>query len=223
LTPGRFAATGRSRTAHEYVLVTLRSAILGGTLKGGSRLVQAELAAELGVSTTPVREALRDLATEGLVFIDPHRGAMVRPLEIGEVREIYELRMTLEPLMVRRVMERISTDQLDHAERLRQAMEQEDDHAAWVMLNREFHSIFGEADAGSRLAGILAGLRDSAAPYVNLSLGARPQQVPDANADHRELIELYRRRDVEGALRVTLRHLEATLVAIERAHEEGLI
>ncbi|MFI7618208.1 GntR family transcriptional regulator [Nonomuraea terrae] len=220
---GRFATANRSRTAHEYVLTTLRSAILGGTLKGGTRLVQAELAAELGVSTTPVREALRDLATEGLVVMDPHKGAVVRPLDIAEVREIYELRMTLEPLMVRRMIASVGDAHLAEAEQLQQAMETETDLGAWVDLNRRFHAIFSELEDGSRLAGILAGLRDSAAPYISLSLEARPLQVPEANAEHKQLIALYREGDEAAIIELTLQHLASTLAAIEQAHEAGLI
>jgi DNA-binding GntR family transcriptional regulator len=203
------------------VLSTLRSAILGGTLAGGTRLVQTELAAELDVSTTPVREALRDLATEGLVVFDPHRGAVVRPLHIDEVREIYELRITLEPLMVRRTAEKLTEEQLDHAEELSARMHTETNLSVWVDLNRAFHAIFSEISDGSRLAGILASLRDSASAYVSLSLEARPQQVPEANTEHAELVRLYRNRDTDGAVELTTRHLRSTLTAIEAAHERG--
>ena len=219
----KLAAPGRSRTAHEYVLSTLRSAILGGTLAGGTRLVQTELATELDVSTTPVREALRDLATEGLVVFDPHRGAVVRPLHIDEVREIYELRITLEPLMVRRNVEKLTEERLEHAEELAQRMQTETNLSVWVDLNRAFHTIFSENSDGSRLAGILDSLRDSASAYVSLSLEARPQQVPEANTEHAELVRLYRNRDTDGAVELTLRHLRSTLTAIEEAHERGAI
>lgn len=220
---GNLKATGRSRTAHEYVLSTLRSAILGGSLTGGTRLVQTELAAQLEVSTTPVREALRDLATEGLVFFDPHRGAVVRTLDIDEVREIYELRITLEPLMVRRLIAQITDDELDHACELARRMQSETNLSAWVDLNREFHAILGGAADGSRLAGILSSLRDSASAYVSLSLEARPQQVPDANEEHAELIRLYRGRDADAAAELTVRHLRSTLDAIEKSQARGAI
>jgi DNA-binding GntR family transcriptional regulator len=219
----KLAAPGRSRTAHEYVLNTLRSEILGGRLAGGTRLVQTELAAQLDVSTTPVREALRDLATEGLVVFDPHRGAIVRPLHIDEVREIYELRITLEPLMVRRIVETLTEEELDGAEELAQRMRTETNLSVWVDLNRDFHTIFSEISDGSRLAGMLASLRDSASAYVSLSLEARPQQVPEANEEHAELVRLYRNRDTDGAVELTLRHLRSTLTAIEAAHERGAI
>ncbi|GLW10727.1 GntR family transcriptional regulator [Microtetraspora sp. NBRC 13810] len=223
MSPGRFASSPRNRTAHEYVLTTLRSAILGGTLKGGARLVQAELATELGVSTTPVREALRDLATQGLVSVDPHRGAVVRSLDIAEVREIHELRTTLEPLMIRRVIGHLTPDDLAHVEHLQRAMEREPGHAAWIDLNRGFHAALCRPADGSRLAGILAGLRDSAIPYVNLALGASPQHLHKANTDHHTLVGLYRAGDAEGAVRLTLQHIDATLVTIEKAHDDGLI
>jgi DNA-binding GntR family transcriptional regulator len=205
------------------VLTTLRSAILGGTLAGGTRLVQTELAAQLEVSTTPVREALRDLATEGLVFFDPHRGAVVRSLDLDEVREIYELRITLEPLMVRRVVDRLTDEQLAEAEELARRMREETNLSVWVDLNRDFHAIFSETSDGSRLAGILASLRDSASAYVSLSLEARPEQVPEANEEHSELVRLYRDRDANGVVELTLRHLRSTLSAIEQAHEKGAI
>lgn len=218
---GPLAVPARASTAYEHVRATLRAAVLDGTLPAGARLVQTELATALGVSTTPVREALRDLAKEGLVLFDAHRGAVVRPLEITEVREIYQLRMALEPLMVARIVARLTDEQLDRAERLCNRMEQEPDIGVWVNLNRDFHATFSEYDAGSRLESMLAGLRDSAAGYVALSLDARSQQVDEANAEHRELLGIYRQRDEAAAVALTLQHLQSTLVAITDAHHQG--
>lgn len=220
---GRLAAPARARTAYEHVRATLRAAILDRTLPAGMRLVQSDLAAQLGVSTTPVREALRDLATEGLVLFDSHRGAVVRPMNIDEVREIYELRMTLEPLMVRRVVDGITDEQLARAEELAARMRAEPDMTAWVNLNRDFHAVFSEFDGQSRLAQILAGLRDAAAGYVAVSLDARPQQVEEANTEHQEMLEIYRRRDRDAAVELTVQHLRSTLAVIEQAHAKGLL
>ncbi len=215
------AAPREARTVHEYVRRTLRAAVMDGTLPAGARLVQADLAHELGVSTTPVREALRDLATEGLVVLDPHRGALVRALDIDEVRELYDLRMTLEPMMVRRVISTITADRLTHAADLQRRMEEPRQASAWAELNREFHAVLSEPDESTRLARILAGLRDSAAPYVALSLVSRPEQVPEANAEHAEMLSLYRLGDADGAVELTLTHLRSTLRAIEGAHDVG--
>ena len=99
-TPGLAGAgyAGTRKTAHEFVREVLRRAILSGELTGSTRLVQAELAATLEVSTTPVREALRDLASEGLIRFDPHRGAVVEELSRDELNEVYAIRKVLEPL-----------------------------------------------------------------------------------------------------------------------------
>lgn len=213
----------RFRTAHEYVLKTLRRAILTGSLPAGSRLVQQDLAAELDVSTTPVREALRDLAAEGLVMMDPHRGALVKALDVSEVREIYELRIALEPIMVRRVIHKITEQHLAKATELHKQMETTTDVAAWTDLNRRFHAVFSEPDRDSRLARILDGLSDSASVFVSLVLDAQLRSMAGANAEHKQLIEVYRARDEQAAVELTVQHHSETLSKLEKAQTNGLM
>lgn len=208
----------RPKTAHEYARQALRRLILAGELTGGTRLLQTELAQRLEVSTTPVREALRDLVAEGLVFFDPHRGAIVRSLQVAEVREIYELRMLLEPVMVRRVIDQLTDAALERAQGLQDRMDIEKDSMAWIELNREFHAVFYEPGQDSRLAHIIAGLQDAAAAYVGLSLKAEPARMASANADHRQLLAAYRGRETEAVVQATLDHLQGTLATIDEAN-----
>jgi len=217
------AGQGGMRTAHAYVLKTLRDAILNGTLPGGTRLIQAEIATQLEVSITPVREALRDLAGEGLVEFDAHRGSRVRSLDLSEVRELYEMRIALEPLMVRRMITTMSDEALAGAERLLNRMRKTKDNVAWSELNRQFHALFAQDDRDGRLALTLAGLRDGASPYVSLSLGASAARRAESDAEHAQLIDHYRARDYEAAVRLTVQHLNTTLATIAQAHEEGLL
>jgi len=204
----------RPRTNYEFARQTLRAEILEGRLGPGTKLIQTELAARLDVSTTPVREALQDLAREGLVLLDPHRGAFVRELSLDEVREIYELRILLEPMLLRRSVPGLSEALLAAADELRQRMAEEEDLSRWAELNREFHATLFSPAADTRLAGIVAGLRDSATPFVALSL-RKPSQRESSNAEHAELLGLLRAGDVAAAEDLTRRHLEATLRVIE--------
>ena len=256
---GQLEGPARTRTVHEYVLKSLRDAIIDGRLTGGTHLVQTDLATQFEVSITPVREALRDLATEGLVAFDPHRGALVRILDLDEVREVYELRMALEPLMVRRVIERITSEQLAHADELRHQMEQTESVSAWAELNRQFigfvfqqyhliddltvyenietplsyrdvpkgerqfHNTLAESDKDSRLSNILNGLRDTSSSYVAMSLAASPERIIEADVEHAQLIELFKRNDANGAVRLSVQHLQSTIDTIEEAHDRGAL
>jgi DNA-binding GntR family transcriptional regulator len=208
------------RTAHEFVRDTLRAQILNGSLDGGTRLVQADIAAQLRVSTTPVREALRDLATEGLIKLDAHRGATVLQLDLDDMRDIYELRELLEPLAMRRAAERLTDQQLEGAAALQERMDGERDPVAWVELNRQFHAVLVEAADSPRLAEILARLRDSAANYVGLSFTFRPQQLEKGNHDHHRILDACRRRDPDGAADGIAEHMRSTWKALEDAHWE---
>lgn len=214
---GNLEDVPRTLTAHQYALLVLRRAIMSGGLPGNTRLVQATIANELGISTTPVREALRDLAKEGLIVFDPHRGALVRSLDLEEVREIYEMRGALEPLLVPRAMGRISDAAFAEAEALVREMDKTRDTGRFVELNAQFHGIFHKVIAGTRLGDVLTGLSDAAELYVHRSLQQQPDRMREANQEHRLILQAFRDQDAQAAKRFTRKHLKSTLQLIQSA------
>ncbi len=195
-------------TAHEFVRETLREGILNGSLPGGTRLVQADLAAQLQVSTTPVREALRDLASEGQIELDAHRGATVHQISHDELEEIYELRMMLEVMAMRRAAKRITPAQLTRVRTVLAAMQAAPQSANWVMLNRDFHLTIYEAADSPRLLSILRTLLDTSVMYVSAALESTPNIRKQASIDHKRMVEVLVQRDAEGAVRTIQDHLE---------------
>lgn len=212
--------TGMTRqTAHEYVREMIRRAILSGELESGSRLVQAELAANLDVSTTPVREALRDLASEGLIQFDPHRGAVVRELRSDELEDIYEIRRILEPHAMRQAVPAITEKTLATLKKLHERMLAEKHSATFVDLNRTFHMAIYEAGVSSRLVQILRGLEDAAVMYIGASLKTVPGLRDQAIHDHGDIIAAIENRDVEAAVAALEHHLRLPLKARPNGHE----
>lgn len=205
----------RPRTAKEYVRDQLRRQILTGELAGGTRLVQADVAHELEVSTTPVREALHDLASEGFVRLDPHRGAVVSQFESQELREIFELRRVLEPMVIRLAIENIGGADFERLEALCQKMESTTSITEWVEANRHFHRVFQELSGWPRLASIVGSLQDSASPFVAMAMRFRPDMMQEGNHDHRILLDAARRRDVDEAVQCTMDHMDITMKALQ--------
>lgn len=196
-----------TRTNHEFVRHSLRQAILSGELPPGSRLIQAEIAEQLDVSTTPVREALRDLAGEGLLRLDAYRGALVKPLDLEEITEIHMLLQVLEPLSIELAVERITDQELDEAEQVLAQMLDGGDSAEFVTLDRRYHGLFAHAARAPRLESMLNSLRDNAALYIATSFRESSEMVAHANEDHRNLLRAFRDRDVAAALEVERAHL----------------
>lgn len=203
------------RTAQETVVDTLRQAILSGLLAGGKRLVQAEIGEQLGVSTTPVREAMRELAAEGLIRFDPYRGAVVHTPTVDEVREVYELRLLLEPVAMRKVMVHITAAELARAGELQKKMEQVQDAAGWAMLNRGFHGALLEAARSPRLLAVIDRLVTDATGQVALSIKADPRRISEGNKEHRRILRALGRRDSASVERLVIEHLRSTVGAIE--------
>ncbi|NTX25691.1 GntR family transcriptional regulator [Burkholderia pyrrocinia] len=216
-TPRVQAAPSRRLTAYQYAVQTLRADILQGRMTAGERLRQDDLAKRLEMSTTPVREALRTLISEGLVFFDAHRGAVVRGLTLGDVQEIYRLRKVLEPMMVDEAMRGITSDDIARAETFHEEMLQTQDVTRWTELNLEFHAALWASQANSRLAHLVKTLRDAAAPYIALSLYMSPEHIARSNTEHDDILTQYKQRDAEAAKHQTILHLDDTLEIIVRA------
>ncbi len=214
-----FAAT--RQTAHEFVRGVLRRAILNGELPGGTRLVQAELAGLLKVSTTPVREALRDLATEGLIRFDPHRGAVVSELSGEQLHEIYAIRMLLEPLAVRQAVPRVTDALIDQLRKLHQKMLDEPHSTEWVDYNRVFHMSVFETAASPRLVGIIRSLQDASVMYIGASLKHVDGLRQQANEDHALILDALERRDTEAVVSAITKHLAVSLRAFDEAESRS--
>jgi len=202
------------QTAHEYVREVLRRAILNGELAGGARLVQAELAATLDVSTTPVREALRDLASEGLVRFDPHRGAVVTELDGEELGDIYEIRRILEPYAMREAAPHMTKHLIAQLRKVHQRMIDDPHSASFVDLNRTFHMAMYEAGTSSRMLAIIRSLEDAAVMYIGAALKQVPGLREQAIQDHEEILTALENGDVDAAVDATRRHLTLPIKAI---------
>lgn len=211
------------RTAQAVVSEQLRAEILTGSLPAGSRLVHADVAQRLGTSTTPVREAVRQLASEGLLRVDAHRTVTVPTPSLAELAEIYEVRRLLEEAAIAKVVERVTDEQLDRAAQLVAEMDDvgEGEVGRWVSLNRRFHATLLEACQSPRLVGLIANLLDLSMLYVGVSLRADPVRLRRANAEHVEILAACRARDEARARSIVGQHLKATLTLGQRYLERG--
>jgi DNA-binding GntR family transcriptional regulator len=210
----------RRVTAVELVRDALRTAILRGDLPGDSRLVQTEIASELGVSTTPVREAMRELASDGLITLDSHRIGIVRKPDWDEMLEIVEMRHALERLVIQRAIVNITGDELAQAHDLAEALAEEDvDLGTWVQLNIQFHCLFHNASKSVRIAPVAVSLENAAGVFVAQAQRLHPEIRQRGIRDHFMLIEAYKEKDLERAIEIE--HGHTTLPLQAAALENG--
>lgn len=209
------------RTMHEYVYATLRKAILDGNLTGGTRLVQAEIASTMGVSTTPVREALRDLAAEGLIRLDPHRGGIVHELKFDELDEILRLRSILEPEAIRRAWPHVTDELVDKIEAVHGQISGSSSASEFVQLNDRFHGLLYEQAGSPRLLGILEALTAPWVMYVSAALERDMHHRERAEIGHAEILEGLRNRNMDSVIHAAVEHLSITHRTLEAAMGTG--
>ena len=207
------AAGVRRVTAVELVRDALRVAILRGDLNGGAQLVQTEIASQLGVSTTPVREAMRDLASEGLIVMDSHRVGTVRQPDWAEMVEIIEVRRSLETLALEKVIANIDATDLARARAVADELATVEDTGTWVQKNIQFHSIFHRATHTTRLDAMLMALEEASGIFVAQAQRLHPEIRQQAIRDHFALIEALKAKELQTAVGIQYSHLALPLQA----------
>lgn len=187
------------------VLDTLRTRIVTGELQPGSRLNQAQLADALGVSRIPVRDALQALEGEGLVTLNGRAGAMVTPMSVADLQELYELRGAIEPLAARLATSNLGRAHLLRMEQLQAAMEATDDEVDWLAANTSFHATLYQRSNRPRMVRLVENLRRQTDRYLHLNLTVISEHV---HAEHRRIIDATRRGDATAVEALTRAHLE---------------
>jgi DNA-binding GntR family transcriptional regulator len=205
------------QTREEYVAAQLRRLITEGHIAPGEQIDQSSLAERLGVSRSPVRDAVRRLAAEGLLCINPHKQAFVPLLTRTEVAEIYRILASLEGLAAFLAVPKMRPDDLEALHALYQQMAGDLTPHEWVELNAGFHSAICDLADSPRLTGIidsLRTLRQVASPFAREYV-TRPENRKKALASHLRILEACEQRDPSLAQLESERHLLETWKAIE--------
>src|SRR3954452_21737818 len=197
-------------TKSDLAYTRVRGLILSGELAPGAVLPQAALAQTIGISTTPLREALRRLKQEGLVELDAHRDARVRPLDATEARDLLELRRSLDPLAASLAAQRRTDTDVDDLRAALDGLESLSASPSIAQLesHHRFHAAIHRASHNALLVQTLDGLWVKTDRYRRHGLEAgRSDAERDARAvEHRQLVEAVRDGDGDTAAELMRRH-----------------
>jgi DNA-binding GntR family transcriptional regulator len=202
----------RAVSLTEHTARTLRQAILRGELKPGSRLVELAIAQQMGISRGPVREAIQQLAAEGLLVIHPRRGAEVRSLDAKTAWEVQTLRGTLEAFAVRLGLPNLSERDMETLQSFLQDMQSACastglDVSAWIDADLSFHGFIVDLADHKRLSMAFHALD----PLHGVTYTTGIQDVAHLSefpARHQEILNALRAKDVDLAVRVVTEHYE---------------
>ncbi len=189
---------------------SLRERILRGEFTEGQPLLQDALAAEYGVSRIPLREALRQLESEGLVTSIPHRGCAVAVLSLDEISELYEIRALLECDILAYAIPHLTESHFERAQKVLDSWEDTTysgpNGSDWGALNWEFHSILYEPSNRPRTLMLIKNLHHSPDRHARMKL-TLAYGFDRAQNEHRELLKLCREKKVDEAVDVLRRHI----------------
>ena len=200
----------------DVVFNTLRQAILRGELKPGERLMEIQLANKLGVSRTPIREAIRKLELEGLVLMIPRKGAEVADISEKSLRDVLEVRRALEELAVRLTCEKITKAQIrelrESAEEFKKIL-RSSDITQIAEADVRFHDIIYLATDNQKLILLLNNLREQMYRY-RIEYLKRPEVDPQLTAEHEEIIRRIERKEKEEACEIVCKHIDNQVEAV---------
>src|SRR3954468_9760324 len=210
----RMASAAPARQGLDYVHRTIREAILDGKLEPGTTMSQVMLADELGVSRTPLREALRMLQNEGLIESEPNRRVRVSEVSIADVEELYTMRVPLEVNALRLSMDAFMPEDVARLEGFMAEMAHfadEQDYTRWHVPHRAFHEALTEK-AGPRYEALLMQLFDHAERYRRIHAG---RSFSDRTAkEHRDILDAVKSGDADAAAARLAQHLSRSAFTV---------
>lgn len=196
----------KSDTIASQISRTLAGRIIAGEIEAGAKLRQDHIAEEFGASHVPVREAFRRLESQGLVVSEPRKGVRVAGFSLDEVREVAEMRASLEALALRNAAPHLTRAILDHAEEANRAGDRARDVQAWEEANRTFHRIILTPCGMPRLLKAIDDLHTASARF--LFSGWRAEWEAPTDRDHRAILDALRAGQTEMAASVLARHVQ---------------
>ncbi len=200
----------------DVVFNTLRKAILRGNLEPGEHLREIHLADKLGVSRTPIREAIRKLELEGLVVMIPRKGAVVAEITEKSLRDVLEVRRVLEALAVRLACEKILDEEVEELKVAAKAFEEAletGDVTAFAEADVRFHDIIYRATDNQRLIQLLYNLREQMYRY-RVEYLKRDDAHETLLEEHQAIIDTIERRDEDNAVKAVCTHIDNQVVAV---------
>ena len=193
----------------EVVFNNLRDAILKGQLKPGDRLLENHLAEKLGVSRTPVREALRMLEQENLVELVPRRGAQVLDISAEDIKNVLEIRSALEVVSIRHACQKMDDESLQELKIYNREFEaafEEKDYEKVAKADEKFHDVIFKAAGNNKLVAIISNIQAQVYRYRLAYLKVYDTKTAVLN-HHRNIIEAIEKRDEEAGARVMAEHI----------------
>ena len=206
----------------DVVFNTLREAILKGDLKPGERLMELQLASKLGVSRTPIREAIRMLEQEGLAVTTPRKGAEVAKMTLKDMEDVWEIRDALDELAVRIACQKISDEQLKQLEDMKELFEkstQTGNVKKIAEADVTFHDVIYEATGNPKLVTLLNNLREQVYRY-RVEYIKDPKNYPTLIAEHEAILESLKNRDVKNAVEAMHVHVANQAEAVKTVIQE---
>jgi DNA-binding GntR family transcriptional regulator len=198
-----------SRTTQAWVTDVLRERIITGVIPAGGRLLQVDIARDLGVSTTPVREAFRSLATDGLVQIDDHRGVVVRRLTLGECIEMQELIILVEADNLLHSVPLMDDATLEEAEGICRKMDRAGNR--FGLLNCDFHLTMARPSGRHRSVALLGELLTLSALHVPADSTRIAGRRKQAQAEHYAMVAAARDGDAPLTADILRQHCQPIL------------
>ena len=201
----------------DEVFNTLREKILKGVYKPGERLMEIHLADQLGVSRTPIREAIRMLELEGLVKMVPRKGAQVAKISKEDLQDVLEVRKALDTLSVKLACERITEDEiklLNNAEREFEKALASKDVRDIAEADVAFHDVIHAATKNGRLKSMISNLAERIYRYRFEYIKQQSDGGKTLMLEHREIMRCIEGRDVESAVKATEIHIDNQEISI---------